>query len=44
MDNEQMLDLEWMPSSLDAIFEDAHADTQGQWEAVQNQQQDSRAA
>ncbi len=44
MENETMLDLEWMPSGMDAIFEDAHADMDGQWESVQGQQQDTRAA
>ena len=44
MENEEILDLDWMPGNLDAIFEDAHADTQGQWEAVLDPQQDSHAA
>ena len=44
MENEEMLDLEWMPADLDTIFEDAHADTHGQWESVPGQHLDTRAA
>lgn len=44
MENVEMLDLEWMPNDLDAIFEDAHADTHGRWESVQSQSQDTQAA
>ncbi|WP_255461741.1 hypothetical protein [Alcanivorax sp. DP30] len=44
MENQEVLDLEWMPNHLDSLFEDAHADTAGQWEYVSNQLQDSKAA
>lgn len=44
MEHEEKLDLEWMPQGLETIFEDAHADTHGQWESVQPQQQDTQAA
>tara|TARA_B100000676_G_scaffold139720_1_gene138291 strand:- start:859 stop:993 length:135 start_codon:yes stop_codon:yes gene_type:complete len=33
MEQEEQLDLEWVPATLDGIFEDAHADHPGQWES-----------
>ena len=44
MENHDVLDLDWLPGKLDTIFEDAHADTHGQWETVDAPQQDSKAA
>lgn len=33
MEQEEQLDLEWVPATLDGIFEDAHADHPGLWQS-----------
>ncbi|MCK0155506.1 hypothetical protein MWU49_17460 [Alcanivorax sp. S6407] len=45
MENEEILELDWMPNDLDAVFDDIHAHTKGQWETQElPKQDDSQAA
>ena len=36
MEQEESLDLNWLPEQLDGIFEDTHAAAAGQWESIQS--------
>ncbi|MED5389970.1 MAG: hypothetical protein VX793_14005 [Pseudomonadota bacterium] len=44
MEQEEQLDLEWVPATLDGIFEDAHADQAGHWESIDAETQNAYAA
>ena len=44
MEQEEQLDLEWAPTTLDGIFEDAHADHSGRWESLDTEPRSSHAA
>ncbi len=43
MEHDEMLDMDWVPESLESIFEDNHADITGGWESATDHQ-DSHAA
>ena len=36
MEQEESLDLNWLPEQLDGIFEDSHAAATGQWESIES--------
>lgn len=44
MEQEEQLDLEWVPNALADIFEDAHADHPGQWESFDAETASTHAA
>ncbi|MEQ3722736.1 hypothetical protein [Alcanivorax sp.] len=44
MEQEESLDLNWLPEQLDGIFEDCHAAAAGQWEFVQSHDFSHQAA
>ena len=44
MEQEEQLDLEWVPDSLAGLFEDAHADQRGQWESFDAETANAHAA
>lgn len=35
MEQQEILDLEWLPEQLEGIFEDSHADHHSRWESLQ---------
>ena len=44
MEQEESLDLNWLPEQLDGIFEDCHAAEAGQWESIENHDISDQAA
>ena len=44
MEQEEQLDLEWVPDALAGVFEDAHADHCGQWESIDAESTAAHAA
>ena len=44
MEQEEQLDLEWVPDTLAGLFEDAHADHPGQWESFDAEMASAHAA
>ena len=36
MEQDESLDLNWLPEQLDGIFEDSHAAGAGQWESIES--------
>ena len=36
MEQDESLNLNWLPEQLDGIFEDSHAADAGQWESIES--------
>lgn len=44
MENEEILDLDWMPDEMEAVLDDIHAQTHGQWATLELPKQDNSQA